>query len=408
MFLQLKAWQTRGCQKATIACKSRRTNRLKVLQTICTASKAVQAEDNLRGKQGLLIFKILHFFGCLSSTTASPFDLFYSSVFLTWDFRLSLNSTHRLQGGRSTYASKIHLFPVRLPSCHPYPAALHNSGPGLQISHAHLANLLCQTVCQLWGLQPQVHYERQPSKVMGCWKLCYKPKQRIFLLSFPTHYSCQSQGFSGSPQNTQIIGSCYEPRLKTSLHLKKVEGEEQGRGEGTFASGLVLKRGLAVYACALPCNLEAPQDRTPRSILYWTLYTPHSKRTTGSLHPFQSAQLLLNQHCQKARQHYNKLAPLTICWSCCSIVCLFKTRARAHTHKPTSKACSLLPSPKLQTCSLRERGKQRLWIKPMQSNSHCTGTLPGFCSFTTSKTKECPHCSSLEDQGVEILISALD
>lgn len=175
-------------------------------------------------------------------------------------------------------------------------------------------------------------YRRQPSKVVGCWKLCYSRKHRIFLLSFPIHYSCQGQGFSGSPQNTQIIGSCHEWRLKTSLHLKKVEGEEQGRGEGTFAQDLVLKRGLAVCACALPCNLKAPQDRTPRSILYWTIYTPPSKRTRGSPHPFQSAQLLLNQHSQKARQHYNKLAPLTICWSCCSIVCLFKTRACTHTH----------------------------------------------------------------------------
>lgn len=87
VFLQLWAWQTRGCQKATLACKSRRTNRLSVLQTICIASTSVQAED-LTGKRGLLVFKILHFFGHLSSTTSSQFDCFIplSSSLETSDF----------------------------------------------------------------------------------------------------------------------------------------------------------------------------------------------------------------------------------------------------------------------------------------------------------------------------------
>lgn len=123
--------------------------------------------------------------------------------------------------------------------------------------------------------------------------------------------------------------------------------------------------------------------------------------------PFQPAQLLLNQHCQKARQRYNKLAPLTICWSCCSIVCLFKTRARTHTHT-RSDLTSWLSAAIIQTRDLSQRSIKRQWIKPMQSNSHSTGALLGFCSFTTSKTKACPHCSSLEDKGVKILIPALD
>ena len=142
--------------------------------------------------------------------------------------------------------------------------------------------LLCQTVSQLWGLEPQACYERQSSKVMGCWKFCYNPRHRVFLLSFPTHCSCQGQGFSCSPQNTNYRLLSWMRwkswRLKTSLHLKKVEGEEQGRGEGTFAQDFVLKRRLAACACALPCNLKAPEDRTPRSILYWTMYThPRAK-----------------------------------------------------------------------------------------------------------------------------------
>ena len=156
-----------------------------------------------------------------------------------------------------------------------------------------------------------------------------------------------------------------------------MEGEEQGRGEGTFAQDLVLKRGLAAYACALPCNLKAPQDRTPRSILYWTIYTPQSKRTSGSLHPFQSAQLLLNQHCQKARQHYNKLAPLTICWSCCSIVCLFKTRAHTLTHKsPKLALCCHHPNSRF-VVSEREASKGS-GLNPCRATVAALGLCLGF------------------------------
>lgn len=85
-----------GCQKAAIACKSRRPNRLKVLRTVCIAPKSIQAEDYLRGKQGLLIFKILHFLGCLSSTTTSHFDCFIplSSSLQTF-FKLSSQAARR-------------------------------------------------------------------------------------------------------------------------------------------------------------------------------------------------------------------------------------------------------------------------------------------------------------------------
>lgn len=96
--------------------KSRRTNRLKVLQTVCIASKSVQAEDNPRRKQGLLILNSsFHWLPLFNHYFT--FWLFYSSVFFTWHFRLSLNSAHRLLGGCSTYAFKIHLFPARFPSC---------------------------------------------------------------------------------------------------------------------------------------------------------------------------------------------------------------------------------------------------------------------------------------------------
>lgn len=224
--------------------------------------------------------------------------------------------------------------------------------------------------------------------------------------SFPSLHTVfvQVRDFSGSPQNAHIIGSCHESRLKASLHFKIVEGDEWGRGEGTFAPDLVLKGELAAYACALPCNLVAPQIRTPRSLLYQTIYTAHSKRTSSSVHPFQSAQLLLNQHRQKARQHCNKLAPLTICWSCCSIVCLFKTHALAHTNLPSLLSAAITQTPDLLSHRVRSKGAG---LKPCGA-SHRTGTPPGFGFFTASKTKECPHCSSLEDQGVKIFILALD
>lgn len=281
------------------------------------------------------------------------------------------------------YVFKIHLFPARLPCCQLYPAALHSIGPGLQIPRVHLASPPWQTASQPGGLQPHARYERQPSKVMGCWKLCYSPKHRIFLLSFPTHYSCQGQGFPGSPQSTQVIGFCHELGLKTSLHFKKVEGVEQDGGR-YFCVRFGFEKGLTAYVCALPCNLKAHQDRTLKSILCWTIYTSQSKRTGSSLHPFQSAQLLLNQHRQKARQHYNKLAPLTICWSCCCIVCLFKTRANTHTQ--TSRACSLLPSPKLQICSLREASKS-CGLNPCRATATVLGLCLGFTLSLQAKTK---------------------
>lgn len=115
----IRAWQMRGGQKAIIACKSRRPNRLKVLQTACIVSKSLQAEDDLMEKQSLLTFKILNFSGCFSSTPAPYFD-FYSSVFFIWDFKHYLNSAHRLQ--RDLYKC-FHLLPARLPSCWLCPAA---------------------------------------------------------------------------------------------------------------------------------------------------------------------------------------------------------------------------------------------------------------------------------------------
>lgn len=152
----------------------------------------------------------------------------------------------------------------------------------------------CRYLMHIWSafpVRPRLNFrDYSPRCVMksssdrsgGVENFATIPKQKIFLLSFTTHCSCLSQGLSGSPQNTQIIGSCHESRLKASLSFKIVEVEEQGRGEGTFAPDLVLKRELAAYACALPCNLEAPQDKTPRSVLYQTIYTAHSKRTSSS------------------------------------------------------------------------------------------------------------------------------
>lgn len=195
----------------------------------------------------LLILKIhVSFSDCLQ-TLLVPQILISTVLLLSFlHLRLQIFSTFgSLATGRSLHICfQIHLFPARLASCHPYPAALHNCGPGLQISQAHLASLLCQKASQLQWLQPQEGYEKLPSKVMGCWKLCYNPKQSILLLSCPTHYSCQGQGFSGSSQNTQIIDSCHESRLETCLHLKKVKGEGQGRGEGSFAQDFVWKGNL--------------------------------------------------------------------------------------------------------------------------------------------------------------------
>ena len=103
------------------------------------------------------------------------------------------------------------------------------------------------------------------------------------------------------------------------------------------------------------CSLCIFRTGPPKRFMLNHMHTPQQKNQHLP-HPFQSAQLLLNQHCQKARQRYNKLAPLTICWSCCSIVCLFKTRARTHTHAQISQAGSLLPSSKLEI-RLREASK---------------------------------------------------
>lgn len=55
--------------------------------------------------------------------------------------------------------------------------------------------------------------------------------------SFPSLYTIlvKVKDFLAVLESTQIIGFCHELRLKTSLHFKKVEGVEQGGGEGTFA-----------------------------------------------------------------------------------------------------------------------------------------------------------------------------
>lgn len=209
------------------------------------------------------------------------------------------------------YVSKIHLFPARLPSCWLCPATLHSSGPGLQIPQAHLASPPWQTASQPWGITAPGTLWKAAQQGHGLLKTLLQSKAQALPPFLP--YSLFLSRSRISWQSSKYTNYRLLPWIKTSLHFKKVEGVEQGRGEGTFASDLVFKRGLTAYVCALPCNLKAPQDRTLKSILCWTTYTSQSKRTGSSLHPFQSAQLLLNQHCQKARQHYNKLAPLTIC-----------------------------------------------------------------------------------------------
>lgn len=117
-------------QKATIACKSRRPNRLKVLQTASIASKSLQAEDDLMGKQNLLTFRILHLFGCLSSTL-----LLILTVLFLCLLHLRLQALFKLSSetaGRSLY---VHFQNAPLPSKAPILLALSCS-PAQQWSRA--------------------------------------------------------------------------------------------------------------------------------------------------------------------------------------------------------------------------------------------------------------------------------
>lgn len=111
--------------------------------------------------------------------------------------------------------------------------------------------------------------------------------------------------------------------------------------------------------------------RGPLEALYTEPYT-HPRAEPAALASFQSAQPLLTQHCQKARQHCNKLAPLTICWSCSSIVCLFKT----HTHKPPELALCC-HHPNSRSVVLRGAGKGS-GFNPCRATVAVLGPCLGF------------------------------
>lgn len=95
----------------------------------------------------LLILKIhISFSDCLQMLLV-PQILISTVLFLSYlHLRLQTSFTFgSLATGRSLHVCfQTHLFPARLTSCHPYPAALHNCGPGLQRSQAHLASLLSE------------------------------------------------------------------------------------------------------------------------------------------------------------------------------------------------------------------------------------------------------------------------
>lgn len=112
------AWQLREGQKATIACKSRRPNRLKVLQTACIASKWPN------GKAEFTHFQNSSFLWLLFLNPYFLFWLFYSSVFFIFQLR-ALFKLGSQTAGRSLYVCfQNPPFPTKAPvllalSCSP-------------------------------------------------------------------------------------------------------------------------------------------------------------------------------------------------------------------------------------------------------------------------------------------------
>lgn len=95
----------------------------------------------------LLILKIhVSFSDCLQMLLVP--QILISTVLFLYYLHLRLQTFFTF-GALATRRSlhicfQTHLFPVRLASCHPHPAALHNCGPGLQRSQAYLASLLSE------------------------------------------------------------------------------------------------------------------------------------------------------------------------------------------------------------------------------------------------------------------------
>lgn len=64
--------------------------------------------------------------------------------------------------------------------------------------------------------------------------------------SFPSLHTIlvKVKDFLAVLESTQIIGFCHELRFKTSLHFKKVEGVEQGRGGRYFCLRFGSEKGI--------------------------------------------------------------------------------------------------------------------------------------------------------------------
>lgn len=184
-FLKLWAWQMRGCQKATIACRSRRPNDSK----FCKLS-ALYPNLKITWGEGR-DYSFSEFFVSLAASTKW---LLIFTVLFPCLLRLRLQTYFKFSSQAARRSFHVGFQNPPLPSKAPILPSLSCSTARQWSRAAEVSCAFGQpslAVSQLWGLQPEAHYERQPSKVMGCCKLCYS----IFLLSFPTHCSCQGQGF---------------------------------------------------------------------------------------------------------------------------------------------------------------------------------------------------------------------